>query len=129
MDVFTDSSKILFDTNMFQFNMLQSGTLVIGPQDQSMKRNNRVICTPSDSRKISGNHISRIDTLGVNKDIWSVIDTTSNVLNCTDNVEKFDAMVQISTTQERNLELLRIEEESVKVSSLNWERSLTLSYG
>ena len=128
-DVFMDYSKILFDTNTFQFNTLQSETLVIGPQDESMKRNNRVICMPSDSRNIRGNQFSRIDTPGVNKDIWSVMDTTSNVPNCKDNVKKFDAMVQISTSQERNLESFRIEEESVKVSSLNSERSLTLAYG
>ena len=69
---------------------------------------------PSDSRNISGNHISRIDTPGVKEDIWIVIDTTSHVLSCTENVEKFDTIVQSSTTQERNLELSRIEEESVK---------------
>ena len=68
-DVLADYSKILFDTNMFQLNTIQSETLVIGPQDESMKRNNSTICTPSDSRNISGNHISRIDTPGVNKDI------------------------------------------------------------
>ena len=50
----------------------------------------------------------------MNKDIWGVIDTTSNVLSGTDNVEKFDTIVQRSTTQESNLELSRIEEESIK---------------
>ena len=48
------------------------------------------------------------------KDVWSVINTTSNVLSDTKNVEKFDTSVQSSTTQERNMELLRIEEESLK---------------
>ena len=75
-DVLTGSSKILFDTNTFQINSLQSETLVIGPQDESMKRTNRIICTRSDSRKISGNHISTIDTPGLNEDIWGVINTT-----------------------------------------------------
>ena len=75
-NVLTNSSKILFDTNTFQLNTLQSDMLVIGPQDGSTKSNNRIIYTPSDSRKIRGKHISRIDTPGVNKDIWSVIDKT-----------------------------------------------------
>ena len=108
------SSKIPFETNTFQLNSLQSETLVIGPQEESVKRTNRIICTPSNSRNISGNHISRIDTPGVNKDIWGVIDTTSNVLSGTDNVDKFDTIVQRSTTQERNMESSRIEEESLK---------------
>ena len=96
-DVLTNSSKVLFDTNTFQLNTPQSETLVIRQQDESMKRYNRIICTTSDSINISENHISRIDTLGVNKDIWSVIDTTSNVMSCTENVEKFNTSVQIST--------------------------------
>ena len=50
----------------------------------------------------------------MNEDIWGVIDTTSNVLSGTDNVEKFDTIVQQSTTQESNLESSRIEEESLK---------------
>ena len=33
----------------------------------------------SDSRNIRGEHISRIDTPGVKEDIWSIIDTASNV--------------------------------------------------
>ena len=74
-----------------------------------MKINNRIICTPSDSRNISGEHISRIDTPGVSEDIWSVVDTTSNVLSCTNNVDKSDTVVHSSTTQERNLELSQIK--------------------
>ena len=88
---------------------------MIGPQDESMESNNRIICTLSDSRNISGEHISRIDTPGLNKDIWSVINTTSNVLICTDNVEKFDTLVHSSVTQERNLESSRIKEVGVKI--------------
>ena len=42
-DVLMNSSKILFDTNTFQLNTLQSKTLVIGPQDESVRRNNRII--------------------------------------------------------------------------------------
>ena len=86
-DILTDYRKQLFETNTFQFNSLQSETLVIGPQDESAKRTNRIITTPSDSRKIRGNRISRIDTPGVNKYVWGVIDTTSNVLSDADNVE------------------------------------------
>ena len=80
-----------------------------------MKSDNRIICTPSDSRNIRGEHISSIDTPGVNKDIWSVIHTTSNVPSCTDNVEKFDTLVHSSTTQERNLEQSCIKEVGVKI--------------
>ena len=69
---------------------------------------------PSDNKNISGNHISRIDTPGANEYIWSVIGTTSKVLSCTDNVNKFNTIVQSSKTQERNLESSRIEEEGVK---------------
>ena len=87
---------------------------MIGPQDESVKSNNRIICTPSDSRNIRGEHISRIDTPGVNEDIWSVIDTTLNVLSCTDNVNKFDTIVHSSTTQERNLKSSRMIEVGVK---------------
>ena len=87
---------------------------MIGPQDESVKRKNRIISTLSDSRNISGNRISGIDTPGVNKDVWSVIDKTSNVLSDADNVKKSDTSVQRSTTQERNLGSSRIEEESLK---------------
>ena len=78
---------------------------MIAPQDESMKRTNRIISMSSDSKNISGNCISRIDTLGVNKDFWSVINTTPNVPSDSDNIDKFDTSVQSSTTQERNLEL------------------------
>ena len=37
-DILTDSIKQLFKTNKFQLNLLQSETLVIGPQDESAKR-------------------------------------------------------------------------------------------
>ena len=53
-DVLTNSSKILFDTNIFQLNTLQSETLVIGQQDESVKRNNRILCTPIDNKKLAG---------------------------------------------------------------------------
>ena len=57
-NVLTKSSKILFDTNTFQLNTLQSKALVIGPQDESMKSDNMIIGTPSDSRNIRGGDIS-----------------------------------------------------------------------
>ena len=101
---------------------------MIGPQDESVERTDRIIRTPSDSRKISGNRISMIDIPGMNKYVWSVIDTTSNVLSDTNNVKKFDTSVQRSTTQSRNMESSRIEEESLKVSSLKLDQSLTLAY-
>ena len=50
----------------------------------------------------------------MNKNIWSVIDTTSNVLSCTENVEKFDTIVHSSITQESNLESSQIKEVGVK---------------
>ena len=113
-DILTDSNKQLFKMNTFQLNSLQYETVVIGPQDQSVKRTNRIISTPSDSRNISGNRISRIGTPGVNKDVWSVINTTYNLLSDAENVEKFDTTVQSCTTQERNLESSQIEEEILK---------------
>ena len=73
-----------------------------------------IISTPNHGRNIGGNCISRIDTPGVKKNVWGVIDTTYNVLSDADNVKKFDTHVQSSTTQEKNLELPRIEEESLK---------------
>ena len=113
-NISSDSNKKIIETNTFQLNSLQSETLVIGSQDESMKSTNRIISTPSYSRNIKGNRISRIDTPGVNKMFWGVIDTTSNVLSDADNVEKFDKIVQSSTNQERNIESSRIEEESLK---------------
>ena len=53
-NVLTNYSKILFDTNTFQLNTLQSETLVIEQQDESVKIKNRIICMPSDSRNIRG---------------------------------------------------------------------------
>ena len=113
-DILPDSGKQLFETNTFQLHSLQSETLEMGPQEEYIKRTNIIIITPIDSRNISGNSISRIDTPGTNKDVWGVIYTTSNMLTDADNVEKFDTYVQSSTTQERNLESLLIEEESLK---------------
>ena len=45
---------------------------------------------------------------------WGVIDTNSNVMSDAENVKKSDTSVHSSTTQERNLELSFIEEESLK---------------
>ena len=79
-----------------------------------MEGNKKIICTSRDSRNIRGDH-SRIVTSGVNKDIWSPrSNMTSNVLSCTDNIEKFDTHVHSSATQEKNLESLCIEEVGVK---------------
>ena len=87
---------------------------MIGSQDEYMKIKNRIISTPSDGRNIRGNRISRIDTPEVNKNVWGVIDTTSNVICDADNVKKLDTHVQSSMTQERNMELSRIEEMGMK---------------
>ena len=85
--------------------MLQSEAFVIGPQDESLESNRNIICTSRDSRNIRGDH-SRIGTPGVNEDVFSSrSNTTSKVLRCTDNVNKFDTLVHGSTTQERYLEL------------------------
>ena len=52
----------------------------------------------------------------MNEEVWSPrSETTSNVLSCTDNVEKFDTLVHSSTTQERNLESSCIKEVGVKI--------------
>ena len=72
-DILTNSSKQLFETNTFQLNSLQSETLVIGPQDESVKITNRIISTQSDSINIRGNHISMNDNPGVNKNVWGVM--------------------------------------------------------
>ena len=69
-DISSDSSKQLFETNMFQLNSLQSETLVIGSKDESTKSTNRIISKPSDGINIRGGRISRIDTPGVNKNVW-----------------------------------------------------------
>ena len=87
---------------------------MIGLQEKSMKSANSIMSIPSDGRNIRRDRINRIDTPGVNKTFWGVIDTTSNVLSDADNVKKFDTHVQRSTTQERNLESSRIEEESFR---------------
>ena len=79
---------------------------MIGPQDKYVGSNRKIICKSSDSRNIREDH-SRIETPGVNEEIWSPIsDTTSNVLSCT--------LVHSSTTQEWNLESLQIKEVGVK---------------
>ena len=113
-DISSDSSKKLLETNTFQLNLLQSETLVIGPQDESVESNRKIICMSRDSRNIRGNH-NRIETPGVNENVFIPrSDTTSNVLSCTGNVKKFDSLVHDSTTKERNLELSCIEKVGVK---------------
>ena len=89
--------------NTFQLNSLQYETHVILSQDESMNIRNRIMSTPSDGRNIRGDRISSIDTPGVNRNVWGVIDTTSNVTSDADNVKKLDTHVQSSTTQEGNL--------------------------
>ena len=114
-NVLTNFSKIIFDTNTLQLNMLQSEAFMIGMHDKSVESNRKIICTSNDSRNIRGEHISRIDTPGVNEDIWRPrSDMTLNVLSCTDNVNKFYTLVYGSTTQERNLESSQIKEVGVK---------------
>ena len=86
-NVLTNSSEIIFDMNKFQLNTLQSEAFVIGPQDESVEINRKIICASSDSRNIRGNNISRIDTPGANEEIRGPrSDTTSNVLSCTDSI-------------------------------------------
>ena len=113
-NVLTNSREILFDRNMFQLNTLQSEAFVIGPQDESVESNRKIICTLSDSRNIGRNHISSIENPRVNKEILHIYDTTSNVLSYTDNVKKFNTLVYGSTTQERTMESSRIKEVGVK---------------
>ena len=98
----------------YPLNTNQSKAFVIGSQCESMGGNRNIICTSLGSRNSMGNH-SRIGTLGVNKDIFSPSsDTNSNLLSCTGSIEKVDAHVHISATQERNLESSCIEEMGVK---------------
>ena len=110
----TNSSEQLSLTISSPLNTFQSKAFVVGLQDESVGGNRNIICTSLDSRNSMGNH-SSIGTPGANKDIFSPrSDTTSNVLSCTDNIEKFDTLVQSSTTQESNLESSCIEEVGVK---------------
>ena len=113
-DILPDSDKRLFETNTSQPKSLHSETLVIGSQDESMKSTNRIMSTLSDGRNVRGYCISSIDTPRANKNIWGVIDTTSNVMSDADNIKKLNTHVQSSTTQERNLESPRIEEMGMK---------------
>ena len=94
-----------------------------------MKRTNRIKSTPSDGRNIRGNRISRIDTPIVNKNIWGVIDTTSNVLSDADNNKNFDTHVQSSTTQERNLESSLIEEVRMEIVFPEFGQDFDSKYG
>ena len=112
--VLTNSSEQLSMESLSPLNTFQSKPSVIGLQYESVGGNRNIICTLIDSRNSMGNH-SRIGTPGVNRDIFGPSsNTTSNLLSCTAGIEKFDTHVHGSTTQERNLELLCIEEVGVK---------------
>ena len=113
--VLTNSSEQLSTTSSSPLNTFQSKAFVIGSQNESVGGNSNIICTSRDSRNSMGNH-SRIGTPIGNKYICSQRrDTTSNSLSCTGSIEKFDTHVLGSVTQERNLELLCIEEVGVKI--------------
>ena len=108
-NVLTNSSEQIFMTSLSPLNRFQSKTFVIGSHDESVEGNWNIICTLRDSRNSRGDN-SRIGTPGVNKYVFSPrSDTTSNVLSCKDNIEKFDTHVNGSTTQERNMESSCIE--------------------
>ena len=114
MNVLKNSDEQLFNTNSSRLNTLQSEEFVIGSPDESVESNRKIKCTSRDGRNIRGDH-TKIKTPGVNEDVVSPrSDTTSNVLSCTGNVEKLDTLVHGSTTQERNLVSLCIEEVCVK---------------
>ena len=49
---------------------------MIGPQDEFVESNRKIICTPSGSRNIRVNH-TRIETPGVNEDFFSPISDTN----------------------------------------------------
>ena len=113
-NVLTNSSKQLFNMNLSRLNAFQSKVFVIGSQDKSVEGKRKIICTSRDSRNIRGNH-SSLGTPRVNEEVWSPRrNTTSNLMSCTDNIEKFDIHVHGSITQERNLEALCIEEVGMK---------------
>ena len=113
-NVLTNSSEQLFMTNLSPLNAFQSKEFVIGLQDESVGGNSNIICTSRDSRNIRVNH-SRIGTPGVNKDFFCPrSDTTSKLLSCTRNIEKFNTHICGSATQERNLESSCIEEVGVE---------------
>ena len=100
---------------LYPLNTNQLKTFMIGSACESVGVDRNIICTSLDSRNIVGNHI-RIGNPGLNKDIFSPShDTTSNLLICTGNIEPFDTHVHGFATQERNLNLLCIEEVGVKI--------------
>ena len=102
---------------------------MIGLQDESVEGNSNIICTSCDSRNSKGGH-SRIGTSGVNKEVFSPrSNTTSNVLSCTDNIKKFNTLVHGSTTQKGIWNRGALKKWVWKLSSLNYEMSLTLEYG
>ena len=72
-DVLTDSSKIIFKTDMFPLNPLKSQTIMIESQEESTLISNMNVHTSSDIGNSRIDH-GRIGTPIVNKNIWSVND-------------------------------------------------------
>ena len=106
----TDSSQMVFKTNMFPLNPFKSQTLMIASKDESTLSSNRIVCTSSDIGNSRIDH-GRIGTPNANKNIWSV-DDKFNVRSDVGKADKLDTIVQRSPTNKGNMASLQIEEES-----------------
>ena len=110
--VLTESSKMIIKSDSFTFNPLKSKTLVIAPPTEpflSCDRDVRASSEIGDSRPDHG----RIGTPFANKNIWSGDDNFS-VRSDVSKADKLDTAVQLYSTDERNTEYSRIEEESLE---------------
>ena len=107
-DVLTDSSKIVFRTDVFPLDPFKSQTIVIALQNEPTLSCNRIVCASSDIGNSRIDH-GRIGTPIVNKNIWSE-DDNFRIKIYVDEEDKLDTIVQRSLTNERNTASPRIEE-------------------
>ena len=106
-DVFTNSSKMIFNTDTFPFNPFKSQTLVIASQDESTLSSNRIICASSETGNSMIDHC-RIGTPIVNKNIWSVNDNL-NVQSDEGKADELNTIVQQFPTNKNNTASPQIE--------------------
>ena len=112
-DVLTDSSKIVFRTDVFPLDPFKSQTIVIALQNKPTLSCNRIVCASSDIGNSRIDH-GRIGTPIVNKNIWSEDDDIRVKIDV-DEADKLDTIVQQSQTNKRNTASPRIEEESLEI--------------
>ena len=110
--VFTNSSEMTINSNLFGFGPLKSQTLVIAPLKKPFLTCDRVARAWSKIRDSRPEH-SWIGTKFLNKHIWSGNDTFS-VRSDVGELDKLDTAVQQSSTDERNTAPLQIEEGSLE---------------